>query len=94
MSENALADVAQQSRDDSSGDSSGIVIIDRILNNKTPSKGEANSQFKAIMFVCGLVLFCGAIIVVRGAWKKHVTPLYSRASNPRRKKRKARRSIR
>ena len=90
MSENALADFGQQSSDDSSD----VVIIDRILNNKTPSASETNSQFKAIMFLCGLALFCGAIIVVRGAWKKHVTPLYSRASNPRRKKRKARRSIR
>jgi hypothetical protein len=46
-----------------------------------------------MVFLIGGVLVAGIIyIVAKGAWNKHVTPLYSRISNPRRrKKRKARR---
>ena len=63
-----------------------------IIKKSNPEQMLQIGKMLAVLVGIGFafVIYVG----IRGSWKKHVTPLYSRASNPRRKKRKARRSIR
>ena len=69
---------------------------DNLLDDATKtilmSRDSDPKESAKIVFLIGGVLVAGIIyIVAKGAWNKHVTPLYSRISNPRsRKKRKAR----
>lgn len=63
-----------------------------IIKKSNPEQMLQIGKMLAVLVGIGFafVIYVG----IRGAWREHVTPLYSRASNPRRKKSRARRSVR
>ena len=69
--------------------------LNDLIKTDLMMKNTDSSESLKIVGLIGIVLVAGIIYLAgKGLWSKHVTPLYSRSSNPiRRKKRKARNKI-